>query len=40
MKQRLWIKFTGRYEASIDDYPVEQRIIFELTRSTMEAPPK
>jgi hypothetical protein len=38
IKQRLWIKFTGRYEASIDDYPVEQRIIFELTRSTMEAP--
>jgi hypothetical protein len=38
IKQSLWINFTGRYEASIDDYPVEQRIIFELTRSTMEAP--
>lgn len=37
MKQNLWINFTARYEATIDDHPVEQRIIFELTRSTMEA---
>jgi hypothetical protein len=39
MRQRLWKNFIGRYEAGIGDYPVEQRIIFELTRSTMEAPP-
>jgi len=40
MKQRLWVEFSGRYEASIDDYPIEQRIIFQLTKSTMETPPQ
>jgi hypothetical protein len=40
MRQPLWINFTDRYEASIDQYPVEQRIIFELTGSKMEAPPQ
>jgi hypothetical protein len=36
--QQLWISFTKRHAAAIETYPMEQRIMIELTRSVMEAP--
>lgn len=36
LQQHLWKEFNARYAAKASNFPIEQRIIYELTKKTME----
>lgn len=35
-QNQIWNEFVGRYEATISTYPIEQRILYELTKNRIE----